>query len=61
MSQSSVLLWIESVLAIGFANFKDRKSNSGFSSIVFQVVSHVPAVGRVAAVRDVRSLRWKIC
>jgi hypothetical protein len=42
MDSQSVLLWIESDLAFSGANFEDRKSNSGFNSVVFPGTKYVP-------------------
>ena len=60
MEKQSVLLRIESVLALNGANFKDRRSNSGFDSIIFKVVNDVPAGNPAAAPTDGRWFRWKV-
>jgi len=61
MDRQSVLLRIESILAFNIANFKDRKSSSGFNSVVFQVVNCVPAGDATARPTDGRWFRRKVC
>jgi hypothetical protein len=60
MEGQSVLLRIESVLAVKAANFKDRTSNSGFNSVIFQVVNHVPVMGPTAAAMGGHWFRRKV-
>jgi hypothetical protein len=60
MDRRSVLLRIESVLALNIANFKDRKSNSGFDSVVSQAVNHAPVGDPTAAPTDDHWLRGKV-
>jgi hypothetical protein len=60
MDGQSVLLRIESVLAFDVANFKDRKSNSGFGSVFFRMVNHVPVGDAIAMPTDSHWFRRKV-
>jgi hypothetical protein len=60
MDRQSVLLWIESGSAFNIANFKDRKSSSGFYSAVFQVVNCAPVGDATARPTDGRWSRLKV-
>jgi hypothetical protein len=60
MDRQSVLLEIESVLAFNAANFKDRKSASGFDSVIFQVVHHVPDGDATVMPTEGHWFRWKV-
>jgi hypothetical protein len=60
MDKQSVLLRIESVLAIEVASFKDRKSNPGFSSAISQTVNLVPFGDSTATSTEGRWFRLKV-